>query len=232
MSLDVPRFAGVAALSIALCCGCSDRQAVIGAKPEGRDATTDAGTTVVAPEPPAGPEPAEGVTKRQPDAATATTIQVAHASVATEDGGASDPHAREPYANVTAVGATGTNGAVRLRVSIESADVGCSRFADWWEVLSLDGELLYRRVLTHSHTDANGTTDVGAPGNTFTRDGGPIAIETATAVIVRAHMSHGGYRGQVMRGSADSGFDAAPDLPLGFASDVEGLPPLPSSCSF
>src|SRR5690606_27102740 len=97
-----------------------------------------------------------------------------------------------PYANVVAVAASGDAGSFTFDVSIESADIDCSQYADWWEVLSEDGELIYRRILTHSHTDENGTSDPDAPGNTFTRSGGPIDIAADEVVVVRAHIGETG----------------------------------------
>jgi hypothetical protein len=127
---------------------------------------------------------------------------------------------------------TGADGAYTFSVSIESADIDCSQFADFWEVLGEDGSLLYRRILEHSHTDENGTTDPDAPGNTFTRSGGPVAVEATRVVVVRAHMSPGGYNGRAMRGSAQAGFTHAPEIDSNFAPGVETLPPLPEGCLF
>lgn len=138
----------------------------------------------------------------------------------------------EVYANVTAVAVSGTEGAYNFSVTVESADIDCSQFADWWEVLSEAGELRYRRILTHSHTDENGTTDPNQPGNSFTRDGGPVAIASDATVLVRAHMNSGGYRGRVMRGSAADGFAEATDVPPDFAPEVESLEPQPGGCQF
>ncbi len=138
-----------------------------------------------------------------------------------------------PYSNVVAVSASGDEDNYTFSVSIESADIDCTQYTDWWEVLSEDGELLYRRILTHSHTDDNGTTDPDAPGNTFTRSGGPVAVTSDRVVIVRAHMSDfDGYNGQVMRGNVASGFDEAPDIGADFAADVEEAAPQPDGCSF
>ena len=136
------------------------------------------------------------------------------------------------YAHVTAVMASGSDGAYTFSVSVESADIDCTQFADFWEVLAEDGSLLYRRILEHSHTDENGTTDPDAPGNTFTRDGGPVAIDAADVVIVRAHMNTSGYTGRVMRGSVDSGFAEAPEIDASFAAGVEDDMPLPTGCWF
>ena len=136
------------------------------------------------------------------------------------------------HAHVTAVSISGEPGEYQFEVSIESADIDCTQYADWWEVLSLDGALLYRRILEHSHTDENGTSDAGAPGNTFTRNGGPVPVEAGTHVIVRAHMNTTGYNGQVMRGSAEAGFSVASDLEPDFAVAVASEEPLPNGCLF
>jgi hypothetical protein len=140
--------------------------------------------------------------------------------------------AAKPYANVVAVATSGSDGEYTFNVSIESADIDCTQFADWWEVLSEDGTLLYRRILEHSHTDANATTDSGAPGNTFTRSGGPVPVDAGEVVLVRAHMSRGGYEGVVMRGSASDGFANAPEIHADFAAGVEDDAPQPTGCAF
>jgi hypothetical protein len=137
-----------------------------------------------------------------------------------------------PYANVTAVAATGEPGAYTFAVTIESADIDCTQYADWWEVLSDSGSLVFRRILEHSHTDENGTTDPDAPGNTFTRDGGPVAVAADDVIVVRAHMSSGGYEGMALRGSAAGGFDEAPDIDSNFAASLENDTPLPAGCLF
>jgi hypothetical protein len=127
----------------------------------------------------------------------------------------------QPRADVTAVTVSGEPGAYRFSVTVASPDTGCTQYADWWEVLSEDGELLYRRVLQHSHVDEQ----------PFTRSGGPVAIAAETAVIVRAHMNTGGYGGAALRGTAAGGF-AAVELDAGFAAGVEGVAPLPEGCAF
>lgn len=147
-------------------------------------------------------------------------------------GSAGATDAEGAYAHVTAVSTSGSDGAYTFSVSVESADIDCTQYADFWEVLSEDGALLYRRILEHSHTDANGTTDADAPGNTFTRDGGPVAIDSTRVVIVRAHMNTSGYNGRAMRGSVDAGFEVAHDIDAGFAADVEDEMPLPTGCLF
>jgi len=138
-----------------------------------------------------------------------------------------------PYANVVALSvASGSDGAYAFSVSIESSDIDCSQYANWWEVLTEDGALSYRRILEHSHTDANGSSDADQPGNTFTRLGGPVPIDADTVVLVRAHLSTGGYNGRVMRGSAREGFTQAPEIGADFATDVEDDPPQSTGCAF
>jgi hypothetical protein len=139
----------------------------------------------------------------------------------------------QPYAHVTHVSVTGSSGSFEFSVSVESADLDCSQFANWWEVLGEDGTLLYRRILEHSHTDGNGTTDADAPGNTFTRSGGPVPVAADGVVIVRAHMSNvSGYNGHALRGSAAFGFSAAEDIGPDFAAEVEDDEPQPGGCAF
>ena len=91
-------------------------------------------------------------------------------------------------ADVIAVQASGSPGAYQFNVGIRSPDKGCAQYADWWEVVSTDGKLLYRRVLLHSHVDEQ----------PFTRSGGPVPIQPDTVVWVRAHMNTGGYGGAAM----------------------------------
>ncbi len=70
---------------------------------------------------------------------------------------------------------------------------------------------------------------VAVSGEPFTRSGGPVQAEPATELIVRGHMSTGGY-GPTMRGSPATGFAPA-DLPADFARSVESAPPLPEGCA-
>ena len=155
-------------------------------------------------------------------------------SGSTESGGASGSGAsgERPYANVTAVSVTGEPGAYSFAVTVESADIDCSQYADFWEVVSESGELVYRRILEHSHTDENGTSDADAPGNTFTRSGGPVDVLADDSVIVRAHMNTDGYNGMAMRGTAATSFVDASDVEGDFAADIEDDEPQPGACLF
>ena len=71
-------------------------------------------------------------------------------------------------ANITAVTTSGSPGGYTFSVAITSPDTGCAQYADWWEVLDENGELLHRRVLAHSHVSEN----------PFTRSGGSIPIQS------------------------------------------------------
>jgi hypothetical protein len=125
-----------------------------------------------------------------------------------------------PRADVGAVEVSGEPGAYRFLVSVRSPDEGCDRFARWWEVVSLDGRLLYRRILMHSHPDEQ----------PFARAGGPVPIGRDEEVVVRAWMHPDGYGGAMLRGSVAAGFTAWGDAPPGFAADLAHAPPQPDVC--
>lgn len=109
----------------------------------------------------------------------------------------------------------------RFSVTIQSPDEGCDRYANWWEVITEDGELIYRRILAHSHVDEQ----------PFTRSGGPVAKAADQTVIVRSHMHPTGYHTQAMEGSFAEGFNTI-TLPSDFANELAQMPPLPSGCTF
>ena len=125
------------------------------------------------------------------------------------------------FADVRSVSVSGQPGAYQFAVQIASPDTGCEQYADWWEVISEDGELLYRRILLHSHVDEQ----------PFTRSGGGVDIATDRVVYVRAHMNTVGYGGTVMRGSVQDGFEPA-EVEAGFGSALERIPPQPEDCAF
>ena len=129
----------------------------------------------------------------------------------------------EGSANVIAVAVSGDANAYNFDVTLETTDVDCSHFADWWEVLTPDGELLYRRILAHPHTE-------GLSGNPFTRSGGPVEIPADQEVVVRAHLNDLGYVGVAQRGTPGGTFVDADDIGADFAASVETEPPQPSEC--
>ena len=59
------------------------------------------------------------------------------------------------------VSVSGSAQSYTFSVTLRSSDTGCDHYADWWEVLSSDGELIYRRVLLHSHVDEQPFTRSG-----------------------------------------------------------------------
>lgn len=123
------------------------------------------------------------------------------------------------HADVVEVTASGEPDAYSFSVTVSSPDTGCEQYADWWEVVSEDGELLYRRILLHSHISEQ----------PFTRSGGPVRIASDATVIVRAHMNTGGYGGAALRGSVGAGFEAyRPEAT--FAPELASRDPLPEGC--
>ncbi len=141
--------------------------------------------------------------------------EAAGAAAAPASKGATD------LADVLSVAASGAPGAYQLSVTVRSPDTGCQQYADWWEVLSEDGRLLYRRVLSHSHV----------ADQPFTRSGGPVPIGPDTVVWVRAHMHPSGYGGQALRGTVRQGFRPA-RLAAGIGAQLAQQPPLPGGCEF
>lgn len=126
-----------------------------------------------------------------------------------------------PKANITEVTAQGSEGNFTFYVTVASDETGCDQYADWWEVLNANGELVYRRVLLHSHP-----TD-----QPFTRSGSPVNIESDATVYIRAHMNNDGYTGDVFKGSVTNGFLKI-DTPPVFSDSIDEQQPLPNDCAF
>jgi len=124
-------------------------------------------------------------------------------------------------AQITAVSISGDTNSYTFNVTISSPDLGCNQYADWWEVIDLDGNLLYRRILAHSHVDEQ----------PFARTGGPVQISEDTEVYIRAHMNTTSYGSAVFRGSVANGFTSQ-NLSGDFAKDLEDEDPLPGGCAF
>ena len=131
------------------------------------------------------------------------------------------------FADVLSVLVTGTPGAYQFAVEVASPDTGCDQYADWWEVIDEDGNLLYRRILLHSHVN----------DQPFTRSGEPVNIAEDTLVYIRAHMNTTGYGGQLLSGTVRDGFKPAEvEAPYGddtgFGFGLERMPPQPEDCAF
>jgi len=122
---------------------------------------------------------------------------------------------RSDIVEVRVVG--GDEGNYTFGVSIKSNDTGCEQYADLWEILSADGNYVYRRVLGHSHVNEQ----------PFTRNGEHIDIKKDTIIYIRAHMNNKGYVGDVFKGSVESGFS----MTSTFDADIEHEAPQPSECA-
>lgn len=125
------------------------------------------------------------------------------------------------FADVTGVSAAGESGNFVFSVTIASPDLGCEQYADWWEVVSISGDLIYRRILTHSHIDEQ----------PFTRSGGNVDISDNQMVWVRGHMNNNGYGGTAYKGSKSTGFKEE-IIPDDFAMNLESSEPQPNECPF
>ncbi len=122
---------------------------------------------------------------------------------------------------VTNIEVSGEENAYTFKVTIESPDTGCDQYADWWEVVDLEGNLIYRRILDHSHVTEQ----------PFTRPGENIELSEAKQVYVRLHMNNSGYAGQAQKGSVENGFQAT-ELDVEFAKGLAEKAPLPNGCAF
>jgi len=124
-------------------------------------------------------------------------------------------------ADVLVVKISGNPNDYTFSVTLESPDTGCDQYANWWEVITPGGDLVYRRILGHSHVNEQ----------PFTRSGGPVQISEDQEVIIRAHMNNTGYGGKAMRGSVAAGFKPVV-LEKDFAGYLETEEPQPSGCAF
>ncbi len=124
-------------------------------------------------------------------------------------------------AAIVSVSASGNENAYTFNVGISSPDKGCNQYANWWEVLSENGELIYRRILGHSHVNEQ----------PFTRFGGSVTITKDQIVIIRAHMNTSSYGTKTFKGSVSSGFTAF-ETEQNFANGLATQDPLPSGCAF
>ncbi len=127
----------------------------------------------------------------------------------------------DAVAEIVSVSFTGEENKYSFNVGVKSPDTGCNQYADWWEIISPEGELLYRRILGHSHVNEQ----------PFVRSGGPVTITKDQIVYIRAHMNTSGYSDKVFKGSPENGFQKS-TLDKTFASPLATQQPLPSGCAF
>ena len=124
-------------------------------------------------------------------------------------------------AQVIEVTISGESNAYTINTTISSPDRGCDQYADWWEIIDLEGNLIYRRILTHSHVEEQ----------PFTRSGSNIPLKNEDEVYIRVHINTTGYASAVQKGSIVNGFSAA-ELSSDFAKGLEKVAPLPNGCAF
>ncbi len=152
---------------------------------------------------------------------TDSAVTATDSGTTASDSGEVDTDTGLARADVVEVSASGDEGSWTFLVSMLSDDVGCDHYADWWEVVDQDGELLYRRTLRHSHVDEQ----------PFARDGGPVAVAGDQLVWVRGHQNDRGYGGVAMSGSVDAGFAVA-EWPAGLGEGLEDQEPQPDPCLY
>ena len=124
-------------------------------------------------------------------------------------------------AKIVSVTTSGSENKYNFSVGISSPDKGCDQYANWWEVISEDGELIYRRILAHSHVNEQ----------PFIRSGGDVPIHKDQIVIIRVHMNTSGYSSFAFRGSVTSGFNEF-KTEENFAASLANQAPLPTGCAF
>jgi len=124
-------------------------------------------------------------------------------------------------AKIVSVTSSGNENNYTFSVGIRSNETGCKQYANWWEVITEDGKLIYRRILAHSHVAEQ----------PFIRSGGSVKISKEQVVIIRAHMNTIGYGSIVYKGSVASGFKEN-NLDTNFAIELAKEAPLPSGCAF
>lgn len=122
---------------------------------------------------------------------------------------------------VTKIEVSGNAKGYTFAVTIESPDTGCDQYADWWEVVDMNGNLVHRRILDHSHVTEQ----------PFMRSAENIVLAENKEVYVRMHMNNSGYAKKAQKGSVENGFQAT-ELDVEFAKDLEQAAPLPNGCAF
>jgi len=132
-----------------------------------------------------------------------------------------DVISNKEMADIVSITSSGKENNYTFNVGISSPDTGCDQYANWWEVITEDGTLIYRRILGHSHVKEQ----------PFIRSGGTIDITSDKVVIIRAHMNTSGYGTTAFKGSVNNGFKKT-ILVDNFAQDLATVAPLPNGCAF
>ncbi len=124
-------------------------------------------------------------------------------------------------AKIVSVTTSGNENNYSFNVGISSPDKGCSQYANWWEITTETGELIYRRILGHSHVNEQ----------PFIRSGGGIKINKDQVVIIRMHMNNTGYSENAFKGSVSQDFNSFKTA-NDFAKAIENQSPQPTGCAF
>ncbi|NJO50249.1 MAG: hypothetical protein HC840_13325, partial [Leptolyngbyaceae cyanobacterium RM2_2_4] len=121
--------------------------------------------------------------------------------------------------------ASGNPGSYILETTIQSDDQSCEQRADWWEITTLDGELIARQVLDTAHREEQ----------PFTSQRDSVNIAADQEVLIRAHFHNdlegsSGYSDQALQGSVEGGFKSVRLSPR-FAGWLESEEPQPGQCA-
>ena len=108
-----------------------------------------------------------------------------------------------------------------VRIGIASPDTGCEQYANWWEIVTLEGKLVYRRILSHSHVNEQ----------PFIRGASKVQLDKDQEYYIRVHMNNTGYSRFGHEGSITSRFRST-ELPEDFALELANEAPLPKGCDF
>lgn len=96
--------------------------------------------------------PAEAPTTTPPAAANATTTTAAQPETEAQSTTTS-PAADDGCADVIDGSVTASGDAFTASATVRSDDTGEEKYADRWEVRTIDGEVLGERILTHPHVN-------------------------------------------------------------------------------
>jgi hypothetical protein len=133
------------------------------------------------------------------------------------EGGTTQP----VFADVESVGFSGGNLDYQIAIEISSPDTGCEQYADWWEVVTAEGDLVYRQVFDGPHLDEQPFTVI-QPG---------VPLESNVPYLFRAHMHPHGYGGAYRFQTQTGGPEPEPmDFTAAFA-DLAEQSPQPPPCT-
>ncbi len=135
-----------------------------------------------------GPPPSEAPNNELPPTTVAPTEAPAAASAAPTTAATTAPTAEgSECAHVIDATIDGAGGDFTISATVRSADTGWDKYADLWQVRTVDGEVLGERVLAHPH-------ETEQP---FTRSLSGVAIPAeVSSVVIVARDSIAGYCGE------------------------------------